>query len=58
MKRIDNTWWRGSDGFYKEIRKGVYEGPFANTDEEPVVGEDSTVVDSGSITVFPIDKDK
>lgn len=58
MKRINNTWWRGDDGFYKEISRGQYEGPFANMDEDPVVGEDSTVVDSGMITVFPIDKDK
>lgn len=56
MKRIDNVWWRGNDGYYKEIEPGKYEGPFADVEETPQTGEDSTVIDSGTITVFPVDK--
>ena len=28
MKRINKDWWKGSDGYYLEVSRNVYEGPF------------------------------
>jgi len=56
MKRINTEWWRSDEGFYKEIAPGKYEGPYADMDQQPVTGDDSTVIDSGEIEVYPVDK--
>ena len=56
MKRINNQWWRGADGYYQEIRKGVYEGPFEDMQKQPATGDDSTVIDSGIVVVKPVDR--
>lgn len=53
MKRIDKEWWKGADGYYYEVSKGIYEGPYETQQRAPDM-DDSTVIDSGSITVFPI----
>lgn len=42
MKRIDQTWWKGSDGYYREVARHTYEGPFPTMDE-PQSTESNTV---------------
>ena len=54
MKRLDNTYWTdGKDIFYRQGDEWVKVTGEDSTDEE-----DSTVVDSGSIVVYPNKKDQ
>jgi hypothetical protein len=43
MKRIDNIWWKGNDGYYKEVDKRVWEGPFESMQQQRVVTLDEVV---------------
>ena len=43
MKRINKTWWKGNDGYYKEVDKRVWEGPFETMHQERVVELDEVV---------------
>lgn len=67
MKRIDQTWWKDATGYYKQISKGIFEGPFdtmqdLQEEEDNWTysleddDQDSTVVDSGTVRVYPSNK--
>lgn len=45
MKRINKTWWKGADGYYKEVSKMMFEGPMQSMDEpqERIVKLDEVV---------------
>lgn len=59
MKRVNKTWWTSPEGYYKEVGPKVFEGPFASMDEEPTVGEDSTVVSiNENVVLRPADNDE
>jgi len=45
MKRIDNVWWKDATGYYKEVGKKVFEGPFETMED--------TVKDSGEVELKP-----
>jgi hypothetical protein len=45
MKRIDDVWWRDATGYYKQVSKGVFEGPFDTMS--------NNVVDSGEVELVP-----
>jgi hypothetical protein len=37
MKRINSEWWKGNDGYYKQVSPAVYEGPFDTMeDKDPI----------------------
>ena len=55
MKRIDRQWWKGNDGYYYEVANKIWEGPYPTMQRNPDM-DDSTVVDSGEITVFAAKK--
>lgn len=44
MKRINKTWWKGHDGYYKEVAKHTWEGPFDSM-QEPSVEEKVVTLD-------------
>lgn len=60
MKRINNEWWRGHDGYYKEVSKRVWEGPYdemTETKDLRIVAIDDVVHLKPSEELMPVDKD-
>lgn len=65
MKRINDTWWKDHDGYYKEVSKRVWEGPFESMDDSrfddlstlKIVAIDEVVHLKPTEEMMPIEKD-
>lgn len=61
MKRIDATWWKGADGYYRQEPTDrppyVFEGPFDTMDNRDPINlyNAPKVVDSGFVQLEPVE---
>jgi len=51
MKRLNKVWWKGNDGYYKEIKPRMWEGPFEEYVEETVTDSDYANPEVSSVEV-------